>query len=308
MRRRHSFAIVLVGNRSLFRDGVARNLRAANFRIVASVSCADDFLSRKVQPHHPLFLIVHSGDDFGVVPEQIELLRRSNPCGRIAIVADRYRLEEVASAFRTGANGYFVAVMTFDVFIRSIELVMMGETVLPAAFLPFVLGLEGDPPDHAVPRDANNEALIATPQDAIAPHLSPREKTILRCLVAGYSNKSIARKFHITDGTVKGYVKALLGKIRVDNRTQAAIWGMHNRSLTRTTSTNPPPRAAGVGNQLPAPAGVSSEIEQIEERCEQPEANLIEVPRLDRLSSETAQPGSANNRHLDDFLSGDERN
>jgi hypothetical protein len=41
------------------RDGVARILRSANFRIVASVSCADDFLSSKVQPHHPLFLIVH---------------------------------------------------------------------------------------------------------------------------------------------------------------------------------------------------------------------------------------------------------
>ena len=98
------------------RDGVARILRSANFRIVASVSCADDFLSSKVQLHHPLFLIVHIGDDFDVVTEQIELLRRSNPGGRIAIVADRYRLKDVASAFRTGANGYFVEVMTSDVF------------------------------------------------------------------------------------------------------------------------------------------------------------------------------------------------
>jgi DNA-binding NarL/FixJ family response regulator len=264
MRRRHSFAIVLVGNRSLLRDGVARILRSANFRIVTSVSCADDFLSSEVKPHHPLFLIIHIGDDFDVVTEQIEPLRRSNPGGRIAIVADRYQLEEVASAVRAGANGYFVEVMTSDVFIKSVELVMVGETVLPAAFLPFVLGLEGDPLDHAGRRDANNEALIATPQDAIAPQLSPREKMILRCLVDGDSNKSIARKFHIKDGTVKGHVKAILRKIRVHNRTQAAIWGMHDRSLTRTTSTNPPPRAAGVGSQLPAPVGVSSGIEQID--------------------------------------------
>jgi two-component system nitrate/nitrite response regulator NarL len=136
----------------------------------------------------------------------------------------------VASAFRAGANGFFVEVMTSDVFIKSIELVMMGETVLPAAFLPFVLGPEGD--RLGGPRDANNEALIAMPQDAIAPQLSPREKTILRCLVDGDSNKSIAQKFHITDGIVKGHVKAILRKIRVHNRTQAAIWGMTNRSLT----------------------------------------------------------------------------
>ncbi|MEH2562073.1 response regulator transcription factor [Bradyrhizobium sp. AZCC 2289] len=260
MRRRHSFAIVLVGNRSLLRDGVAGILRSANFRIVASVSCADDFLGSKVQPHHPLFLIVHIGDDFDVVTEQIELLRRSNPGGRIAIVADRYRLEDVVSAFRTGANGYFVEAMTSEIFIKSIELVMMGETVLPAAFLLFVLGPEGEPLDHAGPRDASSEALIATPQDAAALQLSPREKTILRCLVDGDSNKSIARKFHITDGTVKGHVASILRKMRVHNRTQAATWGM----LTRTTSTNPPPPAAGAGSQLPAPVGVNSAIEQIE--------------------------------------------
>jgi hypothetical protein len=54
------------------------------------------------------------------------------------------------------------------------------------------------------------------PQDGIAPQLSPREKTILRCLVDGDSSKSIAQKFHIADGTVKGHVKAILRKIRVD--------------------------------------------------------------------------------------------
>ena len=83
MRRRHSFAIVLVGNRSLLRGYVGRILRSANFRILASVSCADDFLSSKVQPHDPLFFIVHTGDDFDVVTEQIELLRRCNRAGEL---------------------------------------------------------------------------------------------------------------------------------------------------------------------------------------------------------------------------------
>jgi two-component system nitrate/nitrite response regulator NarL len=228
------------------------------------VSCADDFLSSKVQLHQPLFLIVHTGDDFEVVAEQIERLRRSNPGGRIAVVADRYRLEELVSAFRTGANGYFVEVMTSDVFIKSIELVMMGETVLPMAFLPFVLRPEDDALDHAGPRDVNNEVLLATADDAIAPQLSPRENSILRCLVDGDSNKSIARKIEIAEATVKVHVKAILRKIRVHNRTQAAIWGMNSGWLARTTSTNPPPRAPGMGNHLQAPVGVSSGIEQID--------------------------------------------
>src|SRR5262249_10574399 len=84
---------VLVGNRSLLTEGVARILRSENFRIVASVSCADDFLS-KVHSHPLLFLFIHTGDNFDVTARQVELLRGSTPSARIVVVADRYRLEE----------------------------------------------------------------------------------------------------------------------------------------------------------------------------------------------------------------------
>ena len=91
------------------------------------------------QLHLPLFLIVHTGDDFDAALEQIELFRDRHPDGRIAIVADHYRLNELTSAFRAGASGYFVNVITCDRFIRSVELVMMGETIFPPAFLSFIL-------------------------------------------------------------------------------------------------------------------------------------------------------------------------
>lgn len=232
MSRRHFFGTVLVGNRSLLTEGVAGILRSANFPIVASVSCADDFLSRKVHSHQLLFLIIHAGDNFDVVAEQVELIRASNPAARIAVVADRYRLEELVSAFRAGVNGYFVDIMMCDVFIKSIELVMMGETVLPSGFLPFML--VSAPADHAGPRSADNNVLLAT-TDETAPQLSPREKSILRFLIDGDSNKSIARKIDIAEATVKVHVKAILRKIRAHNRTQAAIWGMNNGWLARTS-------------------------------------------------------------------------
>ena len=108
------------------------------------MSCAEDFSPAHFNRNQLLFLIVHTGDDFDVVPEQIELLRDNHPNARIAIVADHYRLDELVSAFRAGANGYFVDVKTCDVFIKSIELVMMGETIFPPAFLSFALDPEGD--------------------------------------------------------------------------------------------------------------------------------------------------------------------
>src|SRR5258706_13217023 len=107
MRQRQSFAIILVGKSILLREGLARILRSASFRILASVSCADDLVPSKLQLHQPLFLVIHTGDDFEAAVEQIKLFRGQHPGGRIAIVADHYRLSEVGSAFRPAAKGYF---------------------------------------------------------------------------------------------------------------------------------------------------------------------------------------------------------
>jgi DNA-binding NarL/FixJ family response regulator len=287
MRRQKSFATILVGKSILLREGLARILRSANFRVLASVSCADDLLPNRLQLHQPLFLVVHTGDDFDAAVEQIELFRDQHPGGRIAVVADHYRLNELISAFRAGANGYFVDVMTCDVFIRSVELVMMGETMFPPAFLSFVLGPEGGRLGEAVPRDENNQAILLTTDDTLAPQLSTREKSILRCLIEGDSNKCIARKIDIAEATVKVHVKAILRKIRVQNRTQAAIWGMNNGSLTRPANDSSPPSISDISKRLPQPVEVISEVKQIAASVPlgaiEHEANHVDVPRIDRL-------------------------
>jgi len=60
------------------------------------------------------------------------------------------------------------------------------------------------------------------------PGLSEREAQMLDGLVKGHANKVIARTCDITEATVKVHMKSILRKIRVDNRTQAAIWAMAN--------------------------------------------------------------------------------
>jgi DNA-binding NarL/FixJ family response regulator len=287
MRKQQSFETILVGKKILLREGLAKILRSANFRIIASVSCADDLLPAKLQLQHPLFLIVHTGDDFDVAVEQIEFLRGQYPGGRIAIVADHYRLGELVSAFRAGANGYFVDVVTCDVFIKSMELVMMGETIFPPPFLSFVLGPEGEHLGAAVPREAKNKAILITAGDIFAPQLSAREKSILRCLVEGDSNKCIARKMDIAEATVKVHVKAILRKIGVQNRTQAAIWGINNGSLAGSANDSPPPSISEMGKRLPNPVEEITEIDQMRASLSlgaiEQEANHVGVPRIDRL-------------------------
>ena len=161
MLRQPSFAVILVGKSILLREGLAKILRAANFRIVASVSSADDLRPSKAKLHLPLYLIVHTGDDFDIALEQIALFRNRHADARIAIVADQYRMNELTSAFHAGANGYFVNGITCDRFIRSIELVMMGETIFPSAFLSFIIDANRPHLVEAAASDRNGEKIAS---------------------------------------------------------------------------------------------------------------------------------------------------
>ena len=71
-------------------------------------------------------------------------------------------------------------------------------------------------------------ALQQPPMNVHPPHLSGREAQMLDGLVKGHANKVIARTCDITEATVKVHMKSILRKIRVDNRTQAAIWAIAN--------------------------------------------------------------------------------
>ena len=58
--------------------------------------------------------------------------------------------------------------------------------------------------------------------------LTDRERDVLRLLAAGSSNKAIARTLALGLGTVKGYVSAILEKLGVTSRTQAALMAVEN--------------------------------------------------------------------------------
>jgi two-component system nitrate/nitrite response regulator NarL len=64
------------------------------------------------------------------------------------------------------------------------------------------------------------------------------ETCILRRLISGDSNKTIARNFSIAETTVKAYVRPILRKIRVRNRTQAAVWALNSPSSMDGTNEN----------------------------------------------------------------------
>ena len=232
MRRQYSFSIVLAGENSLRKEGLARILNSENFQVLSSITDADD-LPGKIDvggvPVCPtLLLVVHTGDDIDPTIEQIERFKRRHADGRIAVVADHYRLNELTAAIRAGATGYFIDVMHCDAFVKSIELVMMGRTVFPTAFLASALNAEPREVDDT-PALNEDDRPVVNSDHGLAQQLSPREISILQCLIEGDSNKCIARKINIAEATVKVHIKAILRKIRVQNRTQAAIWGLNHQ-------------------------------------------------------------------------------
>lgn len=74
--------------------------------------------------------------------------------------------------------------------------------------------------------EVQRQLLDSKPQHNPFQILTERETDVLRLLAHGLSNKQIASTLSITEGTVKGYVSAILVKLEVDDRTQAALFAV----------------------------------------------------------------------------------
>src|SRR6266436_2817174 len=254
--KREPIGTVLVGPSALLREGLARILSAAGFRVLASASGVDDPVFSSIPQEQSILLIIDVSDDFDTALRQIESFKKRYPAGRVAVLAHQQHVTDVVSAFRVGANAYLVKIATCDTFIKSLELVMLGVTILPPEILTFVserldrssngraAGYNGhaaddkdDPDDGQADGGDDDRETVGTElgtnehvqqaKTGYTPQLSARQQSILSCLIQGDSNKTIARKMAIAEATVKVHVKAILRKIRVHNRTQAAIWAMN---------------------------------------------------------------------------------
>jgi two-component system nitrate/nitrite response regulator NarL len=258
--RRRACATVIVGQCSLLREGLSHILCAAEsrFRIVASAASIYDLVLGPVEQHQPLLLIIDSGSDPRAMANQIEAFKDRHPAGHVAVLADQYVFPWVLSAFRAGANAYFLKVVASDALVKALELVMLGETILPPELLSYVRNTTHAVEDPVDMRSLEIHSDRPPPTDPFdLPALSPREEYLLRCIGEGDPNKIIARKMGIAEGTVKVHVKSILRKIRVGNRTQAAIWLMNNPASARAfnvaqlgTTTLPadrPKRAVATG-------------------------------------------------------------
>jgi two-component system nitrate/nitrite response regulator NarL len=237
--RHRPFATILVGPSALLRHGLARILDAENFRVIASDAHVQDVAP--TPQHQTLLLVIDAGDEPSAALAEIALFKKQHPSGRVALLADNYVVGDMVSAFSAGANVCFAKSVSCDAFTKALELIMLGETILPPQLLA-VIGSHRRDLDDSGTIIQKVQRSPSQPTDSTPP-LSAREKCILRCMADGDSNKLIARKIDIAEATVKVHVKAILRKIRVHNRTQAAIWAMNNGASLWSSAPSPQPLA-----------------------------------------------------------------
>lgn len=123
--------------------------------------------------------------------------------------------QEIFAGVRAGASGYLLKDSSSEKLCEAIRLAHKGETWLQ--------------PSVAAKLVAEFNRLSANTAGAagaiLAEPLSAREREVLRCLAEGLSNKEIGNRLSIAEGTVKNHMSAVLGKLQVLDRTQAALRG-----------------------------------------------------------------------------------
>ena len=236
--RPRPFQTIIVATSPLLREGVARILGAEGFRIIASAPNFDDVALDSIQNQQSILLIADTTNDPGAVAGKIALFKNQHPTARIAVLASHCNLSDIVAAFRSGANAYFINVVDKCAFIKSLDLVMLGQTIVPPELLYFFMNHEDKEEDNTKEPDVETDPYAKSACGSkLVPSLSEQEINILRCLLEGDANKVIARKIDIAEATVKGHLKTILRKIRAENRTQAALWAMHNLSFIGSPGT-----------------------------------------------------------------------
>ena len=140
--------------------------------------------------------------------EAIKQIRVKHPHAVFIVLTTYQGDEDIHKALKAGAQGYLLKGMAHDDLLDAIRRVRAGVQYLPASVKETL---------------ANR-----TPGS----DLSPRELQILELIVKGLSNKQIADKLGITEGTVKWHVNAILGRLNVSDRTQAAVAAL-NRGIVQ---------------------------------------------------------------------------
>ncbi|MDH5407037.1 MAG: response regulator [Gammaproteobacteria bacterium] len=206
-----SLRVLLIDDHTLFRVGLEGLLSSRGIEVVASVNSGQESLSLVAEMKPDVILLdmrMPGIDGLGV----LRLLRDNNIELPIAMLTTSSEESDLVESLRAGAQGYLLKDMEPDDLVLALRDIVAGKTVVAPDLAPILAkAVQGKTDDTSESE--------ASPFD----DLTPRETEILGLLAEGQSNKAIARNLGISDGTVKLHVKAILRKLGVHSRVEAAV-------------------------------------------------------------------------------------
>ncbi len=206
--------LLLVDDQALFREGLRILLEQRNhLEIVAEAADGEQALAA-ARVHRPDIVLMDLRMPRLNGVEATRRLIAEMPHIRVIVLTTFEDDEEVYAALSAGAVGYLLKASPSDRVVEAIELTAAGQSFIEPSVTAKLL--------HHFSRLASQETRRAAPQPLTEP-LSSRELDVLSHLATGHSNKEIASRLGIAEGTVKNHMSNVLGKLGVLDRTQAAL-------------------------------------------------------------------------------------
>jgi len=202
--------LLLVDDQRLMRDGLRTLLDLEDdLHVVAEAENGQQALESYERQHPDVVLM----DIRMPLLDGVEATRRllaAHPTAKIIILTTFDDDEYVFDALRAGALGYLLKDVSSAELAGAIRTVAAGGALIEPSVARKVL--------------AEFSRLPAHPPQKPLETLSARERQILRLISQGLSNRQIAARLYLAEGTVKNYVSSILSKLDVEDRTQAALW------------------------------------------------------------------------------------
>jgi two-component system nitrate/nitrite response regulator NarL len=226
---------MVIESRSLVREALVSLMTGHSYQVVRSFASTADIEKSSCSADAPRLVIL------GALPADEAAsaacrIRKRWPDTKIILLFDRASPSDFQKLLASEIDGCIPLFASPDTLIGTLQQIVAGDfkimvfkTEASSAPNPSVWQ-EGDPlisaPNNPRHGDSTNGAVDRATSLRIVHGLSQREEEILRSVVRGHSNKMIARTCGVTDATIKVHMKSILRKIRVENRTQAAIWAL----------------------------------------------------------------------------------
>ena len=213
--------ILVIDDHPLFRQGLRDVLQSEeDIEVVGEGSNGQQAieLTHALQPDALILDINLPGMNGLQVTRQL----RSEHCTSAVVMLTAYDdAEQVLHAFRAGGSAYCPKDVTPHKLVQVLRQVVQGHYVVGG----HVFDLEGLQAWLETSVEKAGRSYVDDSREAFSP-LSPREMEILQHVTRGLSNKEIALSLGISHQTVKNHMTAILHKLDVEDRTQAAVYAL----------------------------------------------------------------------------------